>query len=62
MGCDACGAVAQTYMSELGFFFFLRIAVAISSSCGKLVSAASLRGRAIATFLGSAPEGSLRNC
>jgi hypothetical protein len=28
--------VAQTYMSELGFFFFLRMAVAISSSCGKL--------------------------
>jgi hypothetical protein len=60
--CGARGLIVQAYMSELGFFFFLRIAVAISSSCGELVSAASLRGRAVATFLGSAPEGSLLSC
>jgi hypothetical protein len=29
------------YMRELGFFFFLRMAVAISSSCGGSVSVAS---------------------
>lgn len=31
----------STYIKELGFFFFLRMAVAISSSCGGSVSVTS---------------------
>ena len=49
-------------MRELGFFFFLRMAVAISSSCGGSVSVASAKWGAKRTPLGSAPEGSLVSC
>jgi hypothetical protein len=49
------------YIKELGFFFFLRIAVAVSSSYGLLVSVqAKVYCRAVQpTSLCSAPEPSL---
>jgi hypothetical protein len=46
-------------MSELGFFFFLRMAVAVSSACGGSVDVIS-GPEGILTSLTSAPEGSLR--
>lgn len=48
-----------TYINEFGFFFFLRMAVAVSSFCGGSVRATSARRLVIATSLCSAPDGSL---
>jgi len=47
-------------MSEFGFFFFLRIAVAVSSTCGGSVRAAVVVPVAMPTSLCSAPDASLR--
>lgn len=49
-----------TYMREFGFFFFLRMAVAVSSTCGGLASLISDMRAVISTSLCSAPDGSLR--
>ena len=48
------------YMSELGFFFFFRMAVAVSSACGVSVRVTLESCLEIATSLRSEPEGSLR--
>lgn len=53
---------AGTHISELGFFFFLRMAVAVSSACGKSVIIISNVRQAIFTSLCSAPDGSLCDC
>jgi hypothetical protein len=51
-----------TYTSAFGFFFFLRMAVAVSFSCGGSVSCISdIRSEGF-TSLCSAPDGSLRIC
>lgn len=55
---------ASTYINEFGFFFFLRIAVAVSSFCELSVSGSSLFDFIIwwrwhLTSLISRPEGSL---
>lgn len=57
-----CASSGDAYIKELGFFFFLRMAVAISSSCGGLAAVTSASCRAARTPLGSAPEGSLVLC
>jgi hypothetical protein len=49
-----------THTSELGFFFFFRMAVAVSSTCGGSVRAISARCWVMPTSLCSAPDGSLR--
>jgi hypothetical protein len=46
-------------MSEFGFFFFLRIAVAVSSFWGGSVIMPSERRVVMLTSLASAPDGSL---
>jgi len=48
-----------TYISEFGFFFFFRIAVAVSSFCGRLVVLLSELSGSLPTSLCSAPDGSL---
>lgn len=48
-----------SYMSELGFFFFLRMAVATSSSCGGLAGLIAGLSGSLPTVLCSPPEGSL---
>lgn len=48
-------------MSEFGFFFFLRMAVAVSSFCGGSVLGTAGRWAVILTSLTSAPDGSLRD-
>ena len=52
----------STYIREFGFFFFLRMAVAVSSFCGGSVRAGAERCFAVPTSLGSAPSGFLRCC
>lgn len=54
-------STTPTYINVLGFFFFLRIAVEVSSSCGQLsVSAGNHRDVwLVCTSLFSLPEGSL---
>jgi hypothetical protein len=52
--------VGCTYISEFGFFFFLRIAVAVSSTCGGLVGFISTVPLVKFTSLCSPPDGSLR--
>lgn len=51
----------STYTSELGFFFFLRMAVATSSSCGGLAAPVIELSESLPTFgfVCSLPEGSL---
>jgi hypothetical protein len=53
------GLSGGTYISEFGFFFFLRMAVAVSSFCGGLAIRASDRRATVLTSLTSAPDGSL---
>jgi hypothetical protein len=53
-------ASGRTYINEFGFFFFLRMAVAVSSFCGGSAIKASERRAAVLTSLASAPDGSLR--
>jgi hypothetical protein len=48
-----------TYINEFGFFFFLRMAVAVSSSCGELAGVIFDIPAVIFTVLCSAPDGSL---
>ena len=50
------------YINEFGFFFFLRIAVAVSSFCGGSVIATAKRHLVMLTSLASAPDGSLGTC
>jgi hypothetical protein len=52
----------STHINELGFFFFLRMAVAVSSTCGGSVRATSARRLVMPTSLCSAPDPSLRVC
>jgi hypothetical protein len=52
----------RAYIKEFGFFFFLRMAVAVSSFCGGSVKAVSDTCLAVPTSLGSAPSGFLRFC
>ena len=40
------GAGERTYINEFGFFFFLRMAVAVSSTCGGLVEGVASAGGA----------------
>lgn len=52
----------RTYIREFGFFFFLRMAVAVSSFCGGSVRAVAEMCLVMPTSLGSAPSGFLRCC
>lgn len=59
---SACGIAEGTYINELGFFFFLRIAVAVSSICGGLSAGPSFEAsEGVFTSWCSAPDGSLVN-
>lgn len=49
----------RTHMREFGFFFFFKMAVAVSSFYGGLVRASPQRRRLMPTSLGSAPSGFL---
>jgi hypothetical protein len=53
-------ALNGTYINEFGFFFFLRMAVAVSSFCGGSAIRAPERRAAVLTSRTSAPDGSLR--
>lgn len=51
-----------THISEFGFFFFLRMAVAVSSFCGGLAGPSHPEHCSVPTSLGSAPSGFLSRC
>jgi hypothetical protein len=53
------GGFGSAYISEFGFFFFLRMAVAVSSFCGGSAIAISERRLVMFTSRTSAPDGSL---
>jgi hypothetical protein len=52
----------RTYIREFGFFFFLRMAVAVSSFCGGSARAVAEGCLVVPTSFGSAPSGFLRFC
>jgi hypothetical protein len=55
-----CSEHGSTHINEFGFFFFLRIAVAVSSFCGgSAIMAPKEVSFAVFTSLTSAPDGSL---
>ena len=62
---ECVGAMEETYINEFGFFFFFRIAVAVSSACDEVSGCsgwgggATVAGKQVHTSLCSAPEGSL---
>lgn len=57
---SSCKQFKVTHISELGFFFFLRMAVAVSSTCGGLVRSISVLPEVEFTSLASPPAGSLQ--